>query len=267
MKLIKFLLTVTLYCIVLASASVYALYRYIDPQLPDITQLKDVHLQTPMLVYSAEGEIIAQYGEQRRIPLKLDQMPRQMTHAFLATEDSRFYEHHGVDPIGIIRAVSVALSSGHASQGASTITQQLARNFFLSPERTLLRKIKEFFLAIRIERLLSKNEILELYLNKIYFGHRAYGIGAAAQVYFDKEVSQLTLGEQAMIAGLPKAPSRFNPLYSYDRAVARREKQARRGLRRRLRREPAYSRRAGAGNRFWQSGSLNQSTRCMTDPP
>ena len=176
-----------------------------------------------MLVYSAEGEIIAQYGEQRRIPLKLDQMPRQMTHAFLATEDSRFYEHHGVDPIGIIRAVSVALSSGHASQGASTITQQLARNFFLSPERTLLRKIKEFFLAIRIERLLSKNEILELYLNKIYFGHRAYGIGAAAQVYFDKEVSQLTLGEQAMIAGLPKAPSRFNPLYSYDRAVARRD--------------------------------------------
>ena len=171
---------------------------------------------------SAEGDLIAQYGEKRRIPLKLGQIPPEMVHAFIATEDSRFYEHHGVDPIGIFRAASVALISGHASQGASTITQQLARNFFLSPERTLTRKIKEVFLAIRIEQLMTKDEILELYLNKIYLGYRAYGVGAAAQVYFGKDVSQLTLSEMAVIAGLPKAPSTFNPLYSHDRSVARR---------------------------------------------
>jgi penicillin-binding protein 1A len=149
-------------------------------------------------------------------------MPPELIKAFIATEDSRFYEHHGVDPVGIFRAASIALMSGHASQGASTITQQLARNFFLSPERTLMRKIKEAFLAIRIEQLLSKDEILELYLNKIYLGYRAYGVGAAAQVYFGKPIDQLSLSEMAMIAGLPKAPSTFNPLYSHTRALARR---------------------------------------------
>ncbi|MDU7305969.1 MAG: PBP1A family penicillin-binding protein, partial [Escherichia coli] len=187
-----------------------------------VATLKDVRLQIPMQIYSADGELIAQYGEKRRIPVTLDQIPPEMVKAFIATEDSRFYEHHGVDPVGIFRAASVALFSGHASQGASTITQQLARNFFLSPERTLMRKIKEVFLAIRIEQLLTKDEILELYLNKIYLGYRAYGVGAAAQVYFGKTVDQLTLNEMAVIAGLPKAPSTFNPLYSMDRAVARR---------------------------------------------
>src|SRR5699024_3200250 len=156
------------------------LYTYIAPQLPDVATLKDIRLQTPMLVYSAEGELIAQYGEKRRIPLRLNQIPSKMVNAFIATEDSRFYEHHGVDPVGIFRAASVALLSGHASQGASTITQQLARNFFLTPQRTLIRKIKEVFLAIRIEQLLNKEEILELYLNKIYLGYRAYGVVAAA---------------------------------------------------------------------------------------
>lgn len=190
--------------------------------MPDVATLKDVRLQTPMQIYSADGELIAQYGEKRRIPLTLDQIPPVMIHAFVATEDSRFYEHHGIDPIGIFRAASVALFSGHASQGASTITQQLARNFFLSPEKTLMRKIKEVFLAIRIEQLLTKDEILSLYLNKIYLGYRAYGVGAAAQVYFGKTVNELTLNEIAMIAGLPKAPSTFNPLYSLDRATARR---------------------------------------------
>jgi penicillin-binding protein, 1A family len=175
-----------------------------------------------MQVYSADGELIAQYGEKRRIPVTLSQMPPELVKAFIATEDSRFYEHHGVDPVGIFRAASIALFSGHASQGASTITQQLARNFFLSPEKTLTRKIKEAFLAIRIEQLLNKDEILELYLNKIYLGYRAYGVGAAAQVYFGKTVDQLTLSEMAVIAGLPKAPSTFNPLYSMDRATARR---------------------------------------------
>ncbi|ACX89795.1 peptidoglycan glycosyltransferase/peptidoglycan DD-transpeptidase MrcA [Pectobacterium parmentieri] len=222
MKFVKYLFILAVSCILLGAASIYGLYRYIEPQLPDVATLKDVRLQTPMQVYSADGELIAQFGEKRRIPLKLDQIPPELVHAFIATEDSRFYDHHGVDPVGIIRAASIALTSGHASQGASTITQQLARNFFLSPERTLIRKIKEVFLAIRIEQLLTKDEILELYLNKIYLGYRAYGVGAAAQVYFGRPVDQLTLSEMAMIAGLPKAPSTFNPLYSYDRAVARR---------------------------------------------
>ena len=222
MKFVKYLLILAVCCILLGAGSIYGLYKYIEPQLPDVATLRDVRLQIPMQVYSADGELMAQYGEKRRIPLTLNQIPPVMVKAFIATEDSRFYEHHGVDPVGIFRAASVALFSGHASQGASTITQQLARNFFLSPEKTLMRKIKEVFLAIRIEQLLSKDEILELYLNKIYLGYRAYGVGAAAQVYFGKPVEQLTLSEMATIAGLPKAPSTFNPLYSLDRATSRR---------------------------------------------
>ncbi|MBU4682809.1 peptidoglycan glycosyltransferase/peptidoglycan DD-transpeptidase MrcA [Cedecea davisae] len=222
MKFVKYLLILAVCCVLLGAGSIFGLYKYIEPQLPDVATLRDVRLQIPMQVYSADGELIAQYGEKRRIPLTLNQIPPIMVKAFIATEDSRFYEHHGVDPVGIFRAASVALFSGHASQGASTITQQLARNFFLSPERTLMRKVKEAFLAVRIEQMLSKDEILELYLNKIYLGYRAYGVGAAAQVYFGKTVDQLTLSEMAVIAGLPKAPSTFNPLYSMDRATARR---------------------------------------------
>ncbi|SFN43397.1 penicillin-binding protein 1A [Izhakiella capsodis] len=222
MKFVKYFLIFAVCCILLGIGSIYGLYKFIEPQLPDVNTLKDVRLQTPMQVFSSEGKLIAQYGEKRRIPLTLQQIPQMQINAFLATEDSRFYEHHGVDPIGIFRAASVAVFSGHASQGASTITQQLARNFFLSPERTLIRKIKEVFLAIRIEQMMSKNEILELYLNKIYLGYRAYGIGAAAQVYFGKTPEQLSLSEMAMVAGLPKAPSTFNPLYSHPRALQRR---------------------------------------------
>lgn len=222
MKFVKYLLILAVCCILLGAGSIFGLYKYIEPQLPDVATLKDVRLQIPMQVYSAEGELIAQYGEKRRIPLTLDEIPPVMVKAFIATEDSRFYDHHGIDPMGIFRAISIALFSGHASQGASTITQQLARNFFLSPERTLMRKIKEVFLAIRIEQMMSKDEILELYLNKIYLGYRAYGVGAAAHVYFGKPASQLTLSEMATIAGLPKAPSTYNPLYSMERAVARR---------------------------------------------
>ncbi|MQL49073.1 peptidoglycan glycosyltransferase/peptidoglycan DD-transpeptidase MrcA [Photorhabdus khanii] len=222
MKFVKYFLIFVVSCIFLGTASIFGMYQYIEPQLPDVATLKDVRLQTPMQVFSADGELIEQYGEKRRMPLTLSEIPPVMVKAFIATEDSRFYEHHGVDPIGIIRAASVAMTSGRASQGASTITQQLARNFFLSPEKTLMRKIKEVFLAVRIEQLLNKDEILELYLNKIYLGYRAYGVGAAAQVYFGKNVNELTLSEMAMIAGLPKAPSTFNPLYSYDRAINRR---------------------------------------------
>lgn len=222
MKFLKYLFILFICCIFLGVGSIYGLYKYIEPQLPDVNTLKDVKMQTPMQVYSADGELIAQFGEKRRIPLTLQQMPPDLIHAFIATEDSRFYEHHGVDPIGIFRAASIALFSGRASQGASTITQQLARNFFLSPEKTLLRKIREAFLAIRIEQLFSKDQILDLYLNKIYLGSRAYGVGAAAHVYFGKDINELSLSQMAMIAGLPKAPSTFNPLYSPTRALARR---------------------------------------------
>ncbi|PHM59451.1 peptidoglycan glycosyltransferase/peptidoglycan DD-transpeptidase MrcA [Xenorhabdus sp. KK7.4] len=222
MKFIKYFLILVVFCIFLGTASIFGLYKYIEPQLPDVATLKDVRLQIPMQVFSADGELIAQYGEKRRIPLTLSEMPPLLVKAFIATEDSRFYEHHGVDPIGIIRAASIMMTSGHASQGASTITQQLARNFFLTPEKTLIRKAKEVFLAIRIEQMLTKDEILELYLNKIHLGYRAYGVGAAAHVYFGKNVNELTLSEMAMIAGLPKAPSTLNPLYSYERATNRR---------------------------------------------
>ncbi|CUX97226.1 peptidoglycan glycosyltransferase/peptidoglycan DD-transpeptidase MrcA [Candidatus Hoaglandella endobia] len=222
MKLVKYLFIFAMCCIVLAATLIFGMYYYLRPQLPDVAALKDIRLQTPMQVFSADAKLIAQYGEKRRIPLRLDQIPHELVLAFVATEDNRFYEHHGLDPVGILRAASIAFLSGHASQGASTITQQLARNFFLSPERTIIRKIKEAILAVRIEQMLSKDEILKLYLNKIYMGYRAYGVGAAAQVYFGKEVSKLTLSEMAMIAGLPKAPSTFNPLYSPERALARR---------------------------------------------
>lgn len=175
-----------------------------------------------MQVFSADGQLISQFGEKRRIPLELKDIPPQMLNAFIATEDSRYYEHPGIDPIGIARAAFVVATSGSAKQGASTITQQLARNFFLSNEKKIMRKIKEIFIAIHIEQLLSKDEILELYLNKIYLGYRSYGVGAAAQVYFGKEVGQLTLSEIAVISGLPKAPSTMNPIYSLDRATTRR---------------------------------------------
>lgn len=222
MKFIKRLLIFSLICTILGVGTIIGFYYYVKPELPDVATLKDVQLQTPMQVFSRDGKLISQFGEKRRIPLTLDEMPPQLLEAIIATEDSRFYEHKGIDPIGIVRAAVVVAMSGSAKQGASTITQQLARNFFLTNEKKIMRKIKEMFIAIHIEQLLSKDEILELYLNKIYLGHRSYGVGAAAQVYFGKEVKDLTLGQIATIAGLPKAPSTMNPIYSVDRATNRR---------------------------------------------
>lgn len=211
-----------LLCVALGAAGLLGIYFYIKPQLPDVSSLKDVQLATPMRVYSRDGELMAQYGEVRRIPLKLSEIPQPMIDAVLSTEDARFYEHPGIDPIGILRAAVAVAASGHASQGASTITQQVARNFFLTNEKTIIRKVKEVFLAWRIEQNLSKDEILELYLNKIPLGYRAYGVGAAAQVYFGKTVDQLSLDEIAIIAGLPKAPSLLNPIRSPERSFDRR---------------------------------------------
>ena len=222
MKFIKALLIVTFVCIIIGITTIFGFYQYVKPELPDVATLKDVQLQTPMQVYSRDGKLIAQFGEKRRIPLKLEDMPPHLLEAIIATEDSRFYSHYGFDPIGITRAAFAVLASGSAKQGASTITQQLARNFFLSNEKKIMRKIKEIFIAVHIEQLLTKQEILELYLNKIYLGYRSYGVGAAAHVYFGKEVNELTLGEVAIIAGLPKAPSTMNPIYSVDRATTRR---------------------------------------------
>ncbi|CAM3778486.1 penicillin-binding protein 1A [Rheinheimera salexigens] len=222
MSWVKKLLILCLILFLSGLLTIAGLYLYVKKDLPDVTTLQDVRLQTPMQVFTADGELISQFGEKRRIPLTLEQMPPLLIEAFLAVEDTRFYEHPGIDIIGILRAVTVIASSGDFSQGASTITQQLARNFFLSREKKIMRKIKEVFLAFHIEQLLSKDKILELYLNKIELGQRSFGVGAAAQVYFGKTVDQLSLDEIAIIAGLPKAPSALNPVRSPANARARR---------------------------------------------
>ncbi len=201
---------------------IFGSYLYLKDDLPSVETLKDVRLQTPMRVFSQDGELISQFGEKRRIPLKINEIPQLLIHAVLATEDSRFYEHPGIDVIGVFRAATVVATTGDYSQGASTITQQLARLFFLSREKKIIRKVKEVFLAFHIEELLSKDEILELYLNRIELGQRAFGVGAAAQVYFGKNIQDLTLSEIAIIAGLPQAPSVLNPVRSPSRARARR---------------------------------------------
>ncbi len=207
---------------ILGVGTIFGLYLYVKPSLPDVATLRDVKLQTPMQVFSEDGKLISQFGEKRRIPVKYEDIPQHLIDALIATEDSRFYEHPGVDPIGITRAALVVLMSGSAKQGASTITQQLARNFFLSNEKKLMRKVKEVFIAIHIEQLLTKQEIMELYINKIFLGYRSYGFGAAARVYFGKDLKDLDLSEIATLAGLPKAPSSMNPLYSLERATNRR---------------------------------------------
>ncbi|MCS5565129.1 MAG: penicillin-binding protein 1A [Methylococcales bacterium] len=190
--------------------------------MPDISQLREVQLQVPLAVYSEDEQLIAQFGKKKRIPISENRIPKKLAEAFISAEDHRFFSHPGIDYKGLIRAGIQLIRTGEKRQGGSTITMQVARNFFLSPEKTYLRKIKEIILALEIESQLSKQEILSLYLNKIYLGHRAYGIGAAAQIYYGKTVDQLTTEEGAMMAGLPKAPSRFNPVTNPERALKRR---------------------------------------------
>jgi len=201
---------------------VVAAYFYIAPQLPPIERLKQVQLQVPLRVFSSNGKLIAEFGEQHRTPIRYENLPPMVVNAILATEDDRFFEHPGVDYQGLLRAAMELIRTGEKRQGGSTITMQVARNFFLSSEKTYLRKLTEIFLALKIERHLSKQEILELYLNKIYFGHRAYGIAAAAQVYYGVTINELTVPQIAMIAGLPKAPSSNNPVSNPERALERR---------------------------------------------
>ena len=192
------------------------------PELPSIDSLKDVPLKVPLRVYTAEGSLIAEFGEERREPVVIEKVPEALINAVLSAEDDRFYSHPGVDFLGVLRAAMANLRSGSHDQGASTITMQVARNYFLSREKTYARKVREALLAFRLERALTKDQILELYFNKIFLGHRAYGFAAAAKVYYGKELADLTVAEMAMLAGLPKAPSRDNPLTNPKRAIQRR---------------------------------------------
>ena len=208
--------------LVLCLAGAAGVVWYVLPQLPPVESLRDVRLQTPLRVYSSDGKLIAEFGEKRRNPVRIGEVPPLLKEAFIASEDDRFYEHPGVDWMAIVRAVVGLVSTHEKKQGGSTITMQVARNFFLSPEKTYERKLKEVLLACVIERELSKDEILELYLNKIFLGHRAYGVGAAAQVYYGVTLEKLDLAQMAMIAGLPKAPSRNNPITDPEAARDRR---------------------------------------------
>jgi penicillin-binding protein 1A len=199
-----------------------AFFLFLNSQLPTVDSLRDVQLQEPLRVYTADGKLITSFGEKRRVPVTIDKIPPLLIQAILATEDQRFYNHPGIDIYGLARAAVELARTGEKTQGGSTITMQVARNFFLSNKKTYLRKLNEILLAIKIDRELPKDKILELYLNKIYLGSRAYGVAAAAQVYYGKSLSGLTLAQMAMIAGLPKAPSAINPLANPTAAIKRR---------------------------------------------
>jgi len=198
----------------------YALTIY--PTLPDAAELKEVRYQVPLRILTRDGKLISEIGTQKRIPLRYDQIPERMTQAIIAAEDENFFSHPGIDPKGLARALYQLITTGHKKSGGSTITMQVARNFFLSRKKTFLRKLNEIVLALKIEHQLSKPEILALYLNKIFLGHRSYGVAAAAQTYYGKDIHELTLDEYAMLAGLPKAPSAYNPIANPERAKLRR---------------------------------------------
>lgn len=220
----RLLLRLTLYGVGAGLLAGIVLIAVIWPTLPSVDSLKDVRLQVPLRIYTQDDRLITEIGEQRRLPMALDEMPERLKLAFLAAEDDRFYRHPGVDWRGTFRAVWLyAISMGQGRvPGGSTITQQVARRFFLSTEYSITRKLREILLAWKIEQTLTKDEIFELYLNKEFLGHRAYGVGAAAQVYYGKTVDELTLAEMAQIAALPKAPSRDNPITNERQAMIRR---------------------------------------------
>jgi len=223
-SLIKFSIRLFLLGLVLAVIGFTILWLIIVPSLPSVDTLRDVELQVPLRIYSADNKLITTVGEQRRIPLKVDEIPLELKQAFLAAEDDNFYGHPGIDWRGTLRGVFgyVRYLGQRRVPGGSTITQQVARRFYLSNEFSVTRKVREIFLAMKIERELGKDEILELYLNKEFLGHRAYGVGAAAQIYYGKTVDELTIAQMAMIAGLPQRPSVVNPVTNPGRALDRR---------------------------------------------
>jgi penicillin-binding protein 1A len=226
-RLIRLLRRALLFFLGLAVLGVIAigvLYWLIAPRLPDVQELRNVQLQVPLSIHTKDGRLVALIGETRRYPIRVEDVPTDVKNAFIAIEDARFYEHPGIDWRGITRAVwLLATTSDQRVPGGSTITQQVARQFFLSAEYSYSRKLTEIFLALKMERELSKDEILELYLNKSFFGNRAYGVAAAAEYYYGKTLDQLTLAEAAMLASIPKFPSSGNPIINPDRALIRRD--------------------------------------------
>ncbi|MEO5561131.1 MAG: penicillin-binding protein 1A [Dokdonella sp.] len=223
LRLLRYALYLALAGVILGGIALGTAYWLISPRLPSVDTLKDVRLQVPMRVKSADDKLIATFGETKRTPVRIEEVPERLKQAFLAAEDADFYTHRGIDAGGIARAVWLTVTTGskHVA-GGSTITQQVARMFFLSSEVSYTRKLSEIFLAFRIESALSKDEILALYLNKSFFGHRSYGIAAAAEFYYGKTLDQLTLPECAMLASIPKFPSTGNPLSRPQRALERR---------------------------------------------
>ncbi|QCS13337.1 penicillin-binding protein PBP1a [Acinetobacter radioresistens] len=200
----------------------YGIYLYIAPSLPEMSSLKKAPLLKPLQVYTADNELVAEYGGKLSVPVEYKQIPPAFIHAFLAAEDSSFFEHSGISFKGLGRAVTESVTGSDVQTGGSTITMQVAKNYYLSPERTLKRKLTEIFLARKIEQNLSKEEILTLYVNKIFLGKNAYGIAAAAKIYYNKSLDELSLAQMAMLAGLPKAPSKYNPVANPERALERR---------------------------------------------
>ena len=223
MRLLRFFCwsCVAAFCGVVLSFS--GAFLYLSPSLPSVESLRSIQLQIPLRVYSSDAKLIAEFGEMRRSPIAFADIPPEFISALLSAEDDNFANHYGVDLTSLMRAATQILKSGQIQSGGSTITMQVAKNFFLTSERSFSRKINEILLALQIERELSKDEILELYVNKIYLGNRAYGIEAAAQVYYGKSIRETSLAQMAMIAGLPKAPSRYNPLVNASRSMERRD--------------------------------------------
>ncbi len=221
-RLIAWMLASVMLITLLGAYALACSYVYLEPSLPSTEAMRNVEMQVPLRVYSRSGGLIAQIGEQRRIPVTYAQIPEVVKHAFLAAEDDRFFEHHGIDYLGVVRAVLVDVISGDKTQGASTITMQAARNMFLSLDKTYRRKLQETFVTYKMEHDFSKQEIFSLYLNKIFFGQRAYGVAAAAEAFFGKSLDELSLAEAATIAGVPKAPSRYNPIVNPQLAAGRR---------------------------------------------
>jgi len=224
----RYLVLISRICVVLvgvialiAFANVCA-YVYLKPALPDVSSLRDVQLQVPLRVYTRDGRLIASIGDQRRIPVSYDQLPKRLIQAFLATEDDRFFQHHGVDWQGILRAAVANFKAGRISQGASTITMQVSRDMFLTPKRDMKRKMSEVYISLLMETEFTKEEIFSLYVNKIFLGQRSYGVAAAAEVYFGKSLDQLSVAEMATLAGIPTAPSVVNPVASAEAAKVRR---------------------------------------------
>jgi penicillin-binding protein 1A len=197
-------------------------YVYLEPSLPSVESMRKIELQVPLRVYTVSGDLIAQIGEERRIPVTYDQVPLTVKQAFLAAEDDRFFQHHGIDYLGLLRSIVVDIASRQKAQGGSTITMQAARNMFLSFDKTWRRKLQEAFLTYRMEQAFTKEQIFGLYLNVIFFGERAYGVAAAAQTFYGKSLNELSLAQVATLAGIPQAPSRYNPIANPEFAKARR---------------------------------------------